>query len=485
MLTRTTVFLPPLVFLLSVCLPAADHPGVLQSVDHHAAQYGEVSKQIWSYAELGFAETKSSALLQRQLKDAGFTLQTGVADMPTAFTASFGSGKPVIGILGEFDALPGLSQDVSAERKPVTNGAPGHACGHNLLGSGSALAAVAVKEYLQANKLPGTVRFYGTPAEEGGNGKVYMAREGLFKDVDVVLTWHPGSENGVSNGGALATISAKFHYTGVASHAAVAPERGRSALDGVMLMNFGVEMLREHVPSNTRIHYIITKGGDAVNIVPENAETMLLARHPSMNVLDGIWERILKCAQAGALASETKLDVELVGSTYNVLGNAPLAKLMDANLKLVGGIQYTPEEQAFAEALIKTMPAGSNAVLGSEREVRAIRNPDPNAPSASSDVGDVSWQVPTIQLSTATAVPGTPGHSWQNVACSGSSIGRKGMVNAAKVMALTAIDLFTQPEQIELAKADFAKQREGKEYRSRIPAGKKPPLNYRGTAARE
>lgn len=469
--------------LLPYCALAADDAAVLKSVDVHAAQYGEVSKQIWQYAELGFHETKSSALLQRQLKDAGFAVQAGVADMPTAFTATFGQGKPVIGILGEFDALPGLSQDTVAERKALTNGAPGHACGHNLLGSGSALAAVAVKEYLAANKLPGTVRFYGTPAEEGGSGKVYMSRAGLFQDVDVVLAWHPGAENAVSNGGALATISAKFKFKGIASHAAVAPERGRSALDGVMMMNFAVEMLREHIPSNTRIHYIITKGGDAVNIVPETAETLLLARHPSMNVLDGIWERVLKCAQAGALATETKLEVELVSSTYNVLGNEPLSKLMDKNLRLVGGLQYTAEEQTFAESLIRTMPAGATRGLGSERMVQAIRQPDPNAPSASSDVGDVSWIVPTIQVTTATAVPGTPGHSWQNVACAGSSIGRKGMVNAAKVIALTAIDLFTQPEQVELAKADFAKQREGKEYRSRIPADKKPPLDYRGGTA--
>jgi aminobenzoyl-glutamate utilization protein B len=469
--------------LLPLSALAADNAGILQSIDNHAAQYGEVSKQIWQFAELGYHETKSSALLQRQLKDAGFDVQAGVAEIPTAFTATFGQGKPVIGILGEFDALPGLSQDTVAERKAIANGAPGHACGHNLLGSGSALAAVAVKEYLAANKLPGTIRFYGTPAEEGGSGKVYMTRAGLFKDVDVVLTWHPGAENGVSNGGALATISAKFRFHGVASHAAVAPERGRSALDGVMMMNFAVEMLREHIPSNTRIHYIITKGGDAVNIVPETAETMLLARHPSMVVLDGIWERVLKCAQAGALATETKLDVEFVGSTYNVLGNDPLAKLMDKNLRIVGGIQYTPEEQAFAEALVKTMPPGASRELGSEREIRPISLPDPNAASASSDVGDVSWLVPTIQLRTATAVPGTPGHSWQNVACAGSSIGRKAMVNAAKAIALTAVDLYTQPEQVKLAKADFEKQREGKEYRSRIPAGKKPPLDYRGTAS--
>ena len=466
-----------LLFALSAY--AADTVGILQSVDNHAAQYGEVSKQIWEWAELGYHETKSSALLQKQLKDAGFRVDAGVADMPTAFVGSFGQGKPVIGILAEFDALPGLSQDVSPDRKIIHEGAPGHACGHNLLGSGAALGAVAVKEFLAANKLPGTIRLYGTPAEEGGAGKVYMARAGLFKDVDVVLTWHPGAENSVHNGGALATMSATFRFHGTASHAAVAPERGRSALDAVMIMDMAVEMMREHIPSNTRIHYIISKGGDAVNIVPALAETTLLARHPSMNVLEGIWDRIQKCAQAGALATETKLEVEFVSSTYNVLPNDPLAKLVDKNLHSVGGLHYTPEEKAFAESLIKTMPPGGRQELGSETQVTPVREPDPNAPSASSDVGDISWQVPTAAFGTATAVAGTPGHSWQNVACAGSSIGRKGMVNAAKVLALTAADLFTQPEQVQLAKADFQKQLAGKEYRSRIPPDKKAPLDYR------
>jgi aminobenzoyl-glutamate utilization protein B len=457
----------------------ADNSAVLQSVDKHAAQYGEVSKQIWQFAEVGYQETKSSSLLQQQLKTAGFDVRAGVAGIPTAFVATYGTGKPVIGIMGEFDALPGLSQDVAAERKAITADAPGHACGHNLFGAGSALAAVAVKEYLETNKIPGTIRFYGTPAEEGGAGKVYMSRAGLFSDVDVMLHWHPGSENSVQNGGALANITAKFRFHGVASHAAVAPERGRSALDGVMLMDTAIEYLREHIPSNTRIHYIISKGGSAPNIVPELAETYVYARHPSMTTLDGIWARIIKCAQGAAMATETTLEIEPVGSVYNILPNDPLAKLVDKNLHAVGGITYSPEEKKFAEKLIKTMPAGETRALGSEEGIQPIRIPDPNQASASSDVGDVSWIVPTMGFSTATAVPGTPGHSWQNVACAGSTIGRKGMVNAAKVLALTAADLFTQPEQVSSARENFEKQRAGKEYRSRIPSDQKPPIEYR------
>jgi aminobenzoyl-glutamate utilization protein B len=469
------LFLP---LAVSFCW-AADNAALLKSVEAHAAQYGEVSKQIWQFAETGYQETKSSALLQQQLKTAGFVVKAGVADIPTAFVASYGSGKPIIGIMGEFDALPGLSQDVTPERKAVTADAPGHACGHNLFGAGSALAAVAVKEYMEQNKLPGTIQFYGTPAEEGGAGKVYMSRAGLFKDVDVMLHWHPGSENSVQNGGALANITAKFRFHGVASHAAMAPERGRSALDGVMLMDTAIEYLREHIPSNTRIHYIITKGGSAPNIVPELAETYVYARHPSMTTLDGIWARIIKCAQGAAMATETTLEIEPVGSVYNILPNDPLARLVDQNLHLVGGVSYSPEEKKFAEELIKTMPPGESRGLGSEEKVQAIRIPDPNQASASSDVGDVSWLVPTMGFGTATAVPGTPGHSWQNVACAGSTIGRKGMVNAAKVLALTAVDLLTQPQLVADARADFEKQRAGKDYRSRIPAGQKPPIDYR------
>jgi aminobenzoyl-glutamate utilization protein B len=468
-----------LLFLAAPVAWAADSAALLKSVDTHAAQYGEVSKQIWQFAETGYQETKSSALLQQQLKTAGFEVKAGVADIPTAFIASYGSGKPVIGIMGEYDALPGLSQEVTPERKAVTADAPGHACGHNLFGAGSALAAVAVKEYMEANKLAGTIRFYGTPAEEGGGGKVYMSRAGLFSDADVMLHWHPASENSVQNGGSLANITAKFRFHGMASHAAVAPERGRSALDGVMLMDTAIEYLREHIPSNTRVHYIITKGGSAPNIVPELAETYVYARHPSMTTLDGIWARIIKCAQGAALATETTLEIEPVGSVYNILSNDPLAKLVDQNLRKVGGVSYSAEEKKFASELIKTMLPGESGGLGSEEKVQPIRIPDPNQPSASSDVGDVSWLVPTMGFGTATAVPGTPGHSWQNVACAGSTIGRKGMVNAAKVLALTAVDLLTQPQLVADARADFEKQRAGKEYRSRIPAAQKPPIEYR------
>jgi len=286
---------------------AADN--VLDHVAAHAERFGAVSRQIWETPELGFHENKSSALLQQELRANGFSVETGVAGMPTAFTASYGAGKPVIVIMGEFDALPGLSQEDQPRQAPVTAGAPGHGCGHNLLGSASALAAVAIKEEIEARRLKGTIRYYGTPAEEGGGGKIYMIHAGLFRDVDAVLAWHPGDSNRVSLASSLANNGGRFRFYGVAAHAAAAPERGRSALDGLMIMLNAVEFLREHVPQETRIHYIITNGGSAPNVVPAFAEANLVARNPDADVLNGIWERILKCAQAGALAGDYLYDV--------------------------------------------------------------------------------------------------------------------------------------------------------------------------------
>src|SRR6185436_7521998 len=277
------------------------------------------SKTIWEYAEVGYQGQKSSALLQNELQAAGFRIQAGVADEPTAFVASYGQGEPIIGILGEFDGLPGLSQAATPDRSPVVADAAGHGCGHNLLGSGAALAAVALKEYMQQNRVAGTLRYYGTPAEEGGDGKVYMIRAGLFRDVDVVLHWHPASENAVSNGGMLAINSARFLFHGTAAHAALAPDRGRSALDAVMLTGTAVEFLREHVPSNSRIHYIVTNGGAAPNVVPDTAELYLYARNPSLTVLTGVWDRILKIGQGAALMTETTLDAKDFGGDANIL----------------------------------------------------------------------------------------------------------------------------------------------------------------------
>ena len=464
------------VVLLFFPLFADDKADVITRLDQQAPHYTEVSQKIWNFAEVGYKEKQSAALLKDELRAAGFTVTEGQAGIPTAFAGTWGSGKPVIAILGEFDALPGLSQEAAPERKAINAGGSGHGCGHNLLGTASLAAAVAVKEWMASHKVAGTIRYYGTPAEEGGGGKLYMLRAGMFQDVDAVLTWHPGNVNNASKMSSLAIISAKFRFHGKPAHAAANPDQGRSALDAVMLMTHGIELMREHVPQTTRIHYIITNGGAAPNIVPDYSEVFLYARHPEMTVLDGIWERIIKCAQAGALGTETTMEMDYVDSSYDTLPNDALAELVDANLRRVGGVVYTDEERKFAETLRKSFVGGSRDALGIEEK---IIPPEEGVGPASTDVGDVSWNVPTAQLVTATFVPGTPGHSWQSTACSGMTIGRKGMMVAAKTLALSAMDLFTDPAKVVAAKESFEKRKAGAEYRSRIPADHKAPLGYR------
>jgi aminobenzoyl-glutamate utilization protein B len=466
-------------FLTALALHAQDHKQILAMVADNAPQYQRVSKQIWDYAELGYHEQKSSALLQKTLKDAGFQVQTPMPDMPTAFVASYGSGKPVIAILGEFDALPGLSQETVAIRKPVVDAGSGHGCGHNLLGSAAALAAASLKEYMEKNHIQGTLRYYGTPAEEGGSGKVYMLRAGLFKDVDVVMHWHPSDRNAVMNGGTLAINSAKFTFHGVAAHAAFAPDRGRSALDAVMLMGNGIEFMREHVPSNTRIHYIITKGGVAPNVVPDLAEIFLYARSPTGESLSGIWDRIIRCAHGATMMTDTTVEIKVISSDANIVSNAPLATLAQKELDEVGGFTYSPEEMKFAEDLQKTLPPGAGGHFEQTSEILPLRPIDPNAPAASTDVGDISWQVPTIGFTSATFVPGVAAHTWQAAASAGMSIGQEGMLVSAKSIAIMGADLFAHPEVIAAAQADLAAQLKVKSYKSAIPPNQKPPLDYR------
>jgi aminobenzoyl-glutamate utilization protein B len=475
--------------LPSVCLAVAvlavtisaqrdDREAMVAGIEAKREAYAGVAKQIWAFAEVGYQEQKSSALLQQQLRAAGFQVTAGVAGIPTAFVATFGSGKPVIGIIGEYDALPGLSQEAqTANRHAIEENAPGHGCGHNLLGTGALAAAVAVKEWLAASGHAGTLRYYGTPAEEGGSGKVYMVREGLFKDVDVAVSWHPGDRNDASPTSSTANITGKFRFHGIAAHAAAAPERGRSALDAVEAMDNMVNMMREHVPQETRIHYIITRGGAAPNIVPDIAEAYYYARQPSMPILDGIWERIVNAAKGAALGTGTTMDLEITGAVYNVLPNTYLSGVMHANLEKIGGFPYTPEEATFAEELRKTLTDPPDIVVGSQEKVQPIRAGA--VMSASTDLADVSWNVPTVSMTGATFAPGVPAHSWQATACAGSTIGVKGMMVAAKSMALTTVDLFTDPAHIQKAKAEFDQKRgPGFVYKTRL-ADRKPALDYR------
>jgi aminobenzoyl-glutamate utilization protein B len=455
----------------------ADRAAMLAGIEAKRETYAGVAKQIWAFAEVGYQEQKSSALLQQQLRAAGFQVKAGVADIPTAFVATFGSGKPIIGIVGEFDALPGLSQEAqTAARHAIEENAPGHGCGHNLLGTGALAAAVAVKEWLVAGH-SGTLRYYGTPAEEGGSGKVYMVRTGLFSDVDAIVSWHPGDRNEASPTSSTANITGKFRFHGVAAHAAAAPDRGRSALDGVEAMDNMVNMLREHVPQETRIHYIITRGGAAPNVVPDFAEAYYYARQPNMKILDGVWERIVNAAQGAALGTGTTMDLEVTGAVYNVLPNTYLSGVMNTNLEKIGGFTYTPEEARFAEELRKTLTDAPDVAIGSQEKVRPMRSGAIN--SSSTDLADVSWNVPTVSVVGATFVPGVPAHSWQATACAGSTIGVKGMMVAAKAMALTTADLFTEPSHIQKAKAEFDQKRgPGFVYKTRL-ADRKPALDYR------
>ncbi len=450
---------------------------IIKSIDARTDQSAAAAKKIWDYAEVGFQETQSSALLQQMLKDAGFTVQSNIAGMPTAFTATYGSGKPVIGILGEFDALPGVAQMAVPEPKPIPGQIAGHACGHHLFGVASSAAAIAVKDWLIANKKTGTIRFYGTPAEEGGSGKVYMVREGLFNDVDAVVNWHPSSGNSAGYGSSLANKTGKFRFYGVASHAAASPERGRSALDAVEAMDAMVNMLREHVPQETRIHYVITRGGEAPNVVPAFAEVYYYVRNPKRDNVKSIWERIERAARGAAMGTDTRVEVEITGGVFDLLGNETLARAMDANLRVVGGYAYTPEEKEFATKIQQSFPTDQKVpTLESTQVIQPLRTYDG---SASTDVGDVSWTVPTVGLGTATWVPGTAAHSWQAVAAGGTTIGQKGMMMAAKTMALTAMDLFTTPAMIEDAWKEFRTKR-GENFKYEALIGdRKPALDYR------
>lgn len=461
----------PITLLALTALSAFAQNTVLDSVAARAEHFGKLSRQIWENPETGFQEVKSAALLRDELKSAGFRVTENVAGMPTAFVAEYGSGSPVIGILGEYDALPGLSQDSVAERKPRIEGAPGHGCGHNTLGTAAALAAVAVKEQMERRGLKGTLRYYGTPAEEGGGGKIFMIRAGLFKDVDVVLAWHPWDRNEVDANPWLANISARIRFAGKAAHAAQAPDKGRSALDALEVTTHAVNLLREHVPQETRIHYIVTRGGSAANIVPDSAELSVIARHPDLQQLEGIWERVLNCARAGALATDTRMDFEVTSSYANIVPVPALVSLLDRSLNTSGGVKYTAEERKFAEAIRAQTDVTTAPPLGTEEKILPPRTA---LTSASTDVGDISQVVPTGHLLVAIFPPGTPLHTWLSTAAAGTSIARQGLTVAARTLSLSAMDLFTNPALVAQAKSDWQKQMTGKTYRSLLPADAKP-----------
>lgn len=451
----------------------------------------EISDKIWDFAELGLIESKSSALLADELEKHGFRVERGIAGMPTAFVATWGEGKPVIGIMGEYDALPGLSQKKVPWKEPSEPGKPGHGCGHNIHGTSGIAAATAVKKAIEKHNRKGTIKFFGSPAEENFSGKVFMVRDGYFNDVDAVISHHPSTMNEASLMSSLAVNSVKFHFYGKASHAGGSPEQGRSALDAVELMNIGANYLREHVIQDARIHYVIEKGGDQPNIVPPYARSWYYVRAPERDQMEFIYNWILEIAKAAATMTRTEVKTEFLEGSYNVMSNRTISELIVKNMREIGLPKYSAEDLKFAEEIAKTIsPETKIAQLKKskrphwERLVdKLIDNefPDPwgegEVSHGSTDVADVSWQAPTVEFSTATWVLGTPAHSWQAVAQNGVGIGHKSLIFAAKVMAATAIDLFTNEDALNKAREEHKQRIGNKKYRSLIPPDHKPPLD--------
>ena len=446
------------------------------SIEKNSQIFENVALEIWEYAELGYLENKSSKLLADTLQENGFKITKGVAGIPTSFIAEFNNGGPVIGILGEFDALPGLSQTTAPFKEIAINDTnAGHACGHHLFGASSAWAAVAVKDWILSENIKGTIRFYGTPAEEGGSGKVYMVREGLFDDVDIVLHWHPDDTNSANNRTSNSNKSGKFTFKGISAHAAGSPELGRSALDGVEAMNNMVNMMREHVPQESRIHYVITKGGLAPNVVPDLAEVYYYVRHPEMNVVEELFERVVKTANGAAMGTETNMTYEVMHGNYSLLPNNTIQKIVYDNLVSLGGISYTDEEYKYANEIYKTF-FKPELEIGSQMLIAPFKD---SHSYGSTDVGDVSWVVPTAGLRTATWVPGTAAHSWQAVSTGGTSIGLKGAKLAALTLSKSIKYIFENPNVIEVANNELL-ERTGKDFAYKPLLGvRKPPLTYR------
>ena len=454
---------------------AVDHSNLDQNINNHQQQFEKIALQIWDIAEVGYQEYQSSSLLKDSLAKEGFRIENNVANIPTAFIAEYGEGSPVIGILGEFDALPGLAQSASPYKEKYKDNIAGHACGHHLFGAGSAWASVVVKEWLSSNNQTGTIRFYGTPAEEGGSGKVYMAREGLFDDVDVVLHWHPSSQNHARPRTSNSNKSAKFSFEGISAHAAGAPDKGRSALDGVESMNMMVNLMREHMPQDSRIHYVITKGGLAPNVVPDEAEVYYYVRHPKRQMVEKLFNRVVKAAKGAAMGTETTVSFEVIHGNYSLMPNDTLQKIMHEKLSARGGITYSSKENKFANTIYKTL-LSPTAQLGDQEKVLSYK---PTHGHGSTDVGDVSWLVPTAGLRISTWVPGTSAHSWQAVAAGGTTIGLKGTKLAAEILSETAIEIYLDPSIASKAKQELEKRvGEGFNY---VPllGDRKPPLDYR------
>lgn len=451
----------------------------------------KISDKIWGYAELGLQEHKSASILVDELEKNGFNVKRGVAGMPSAFVASYGSGKPVIGILGEYDALPGLSQKAVPRKEPLVPEAPGHGCGHNIHGTSGMAGAIAAKAGVEAAGIRGSIKFFGCPAEENFSGKAYMVRDGLFDGVDAVISHHPGAMNTASLRSSLAINSAKFTFHGQSAHAAGSPEAARSALDAVELMNVGVNYLREHVIQEARIHYVIEDGGDQPNVVPAHARSWYYVRAPEREQVESIYKRVLDIANGAALMTGTTYDITFIKGIYNTIPNRTLAELIVRNMREIGTPEYTKAEQKFARQMAKTITAEQKREQLRKSKRHGWQNlmsvdldksvPEPwgdgDVSSGSTDVAEVSWQTPTLEFSTAACVLGIPGHSWQFTAFSGMSIGHKSLVFASKTIATSAIDLLAKPDLLKKARKEFKRRLAGRVYKATLSPDEKPPLD--------
>ncbi len=443
-------------------------------VDANRADIEQAAEYIYQQAELALREYKSSEYLAGMLETDGFSVERGVAGMPTAFVATYGDGYPVIGILAEYDALPGLSQKPALPRhEAVEPGESGHGCGHNLFGAGSTAAAMAMKDAMIKNTLTGTVKLFGCPAEETLVGKAYMAREGVFDGLDACLNWHPSGSNSVSLAGTNAMNNFEISFKGKTAHGAGDPWNGRSALDAVELMNAGVNYLREHVNPTVRIHYVIPDGGLAPNVVPDYANVWYFVRDTTREGVDDVYERVLNCAKGAALMTGTTMEVNLITGVYPYLPNHAVSAIVDKNLRLIGPPEFSAADKAFAKEMQKSLGIEEKELPSDIREFKDTGRHS----AASTDAADVSWIVPTSgQFNVVSTVPGIPWHSWAVAACVSSDIGKKAVITAAKVLAASGINMITNTTIIEEAQKEFREKTEGKPYKSVIPAGQKPPL---------
>ena len=462
----------------------------LNWISENQSRIIKISDDVWELAELGLVEHKSSKLIADELRRHRFKVEMGVAGMPTAFVATWGSGRPVIGIMGEYDALPGLSQKPLPWKEPLVPEAPGHGCGHNIHGTSGMAGALAFKAEMEAAGIPGTVKFYGCPAEENYDGKVFMVRAGLFDGVDACLSHHPGQANTAKLSSSNAMNSVKFHFYGKSSHAAGSPEQGRSSLDAIELMNIGVNYLREHVIEKARIHYVIEDGGGQPNVVPDYARSWYYVRAPERDQVDHIYEWVLRIADGADLMAGTTHKVEFLSGCYNLLPNKTLSEVVTANMRETGPPEYADEELKFAKKIGETIPPEQKRDSLRSRKfpnwerymdvdlVQEVIDPwdEREVMAGSTDVSDVSWKTPTMEFGTTTFVLGAPGHSWQAVACSGMSIGHKSLIFAAKTMAGAALDLMTKPELLKKVQDEFRERMKGTTYRPPIPDDVQPPL---------